>query len=261
MLFGITGGRGTLGKILQAKLQARGAEMSLFGGDICEVREVKQWLDSAQPQRVIHLAALVPTQAVQQNPEKAFQVNVGGTENLMQASAEVGLRPWFFYASSSHVYQPQPLALKETDPLAPLTVYGQTKHGGEQVVELKAPLAQVKFCIGRIFSFYHPTQKGSFLYPSLQQRFATEDLTKPFKLMGADDIRDLSNAEHIVDQILQLADCQAEGVYNLGSGKGTKIRDFVQTMAPHPLQIENASTEPASSLVADLTRLRQRLAQ
>ena len=65
----------------------------------------------------------------------------------------------------------------------------ELKRLGEQVVEASAAAAGVPYCIGRIFSFYHPTQTGSFLYPSLQRRFATEDLTKPFRLFGAEDVK------------------------------------------------------------------------
>jgi nucleoside-diphosphate-sugar epimerase len=260
MLFGITGGRGTLGKILQTKLQARGLAMSLFEGDVCDSQALVDWLQKAQPQCVIHFAAMVPTQSVQQHPEKAKQVNVGGTENLVKAMGTCASKPWLFYASSSHVYRAQSTPIKESDPIEPLSLYGQTKWGGEQAVQSLAPAVQLKFCIGRIFSFYHASQQGSFLYPTLQRRLATEDLTQPFKLMGADDVRDLSNAEDIVEQVLQLAQLKAEGVYNLGSGKGTKIRDFVQAQAPCALKIENATPGAPSSLVADMTRLRQRLA-
>jgi nucleoside-diphosphate-sugar epimerase len=168
-------------------------------------------------------------------------------------------KPWLFYASSSHVYRPQPTPIDEAAPVAPINPYGLSKRLGEQVVEASASAAGVPYCIGRIFSFYHPSQTGSFLYPSLMRRFAVEDLTQPFKLFGAEDVRDLSLADDLVAHVRALALRQATGLVNIGSGKGTKISDFVQSVAPRKLAIVNASEGPATSLVADTARLRQLL--
>ncbi len=260
MRIGITGGRGTLGKILQAQCARCGLSFASFAGDVCRPEELRAWLIEGAFDAVIHLAALVPTQSVQANPAKAFQVNVGGTANLVAEMGALAHRPWLFYASSSHVYQPQLEPITETAPVAPINPYGLSKRMGEQVVEASAPAAGVPYCIGRIFSFYHPTQTGSFLYPSLQRRFASEDLSQPFKLFGAEDVRDLSLADELVAVVVALTLKQAVGLVNIGSGRGTKIADFVQSLAPQPLQIVNASEGAPTSLVADTSRLRQILA-
>ncbi len=257
MKIGITGGRGTLGKILQSQLSAAGLPYDCFAGDVCRPEELRTWLQAGDFDAVVHFAALVPTQSVQANPARAFQVNVGGTANLVAELGALPRKPWLFYASSSHVYQPQATPIAETAPVAPINPYGLSKRLGEQVVEASAAAAGVPYCIGRIFSFYHPTQTGSFLYPSLQRRFAAEDLTQPFRLFGAEDIRDLSLADDLVAHIRSLLAKQATGLVNIGSGQGTKIKDFVQSLAPRRLEIVNASDGPPTSLVADISRLRQ----
>lgn len=256
MHIGITGGRGTLGKILQAQLASAGAPFDCFRGDVCRPEELRAWLQAGEFDAVVHFAALVPTQAVQANPARAFQVNVGGTANLVAEMGSLARKPWLFYASSSHVYRPQSSPIPETAPVAPINPYGLSKRLGEQVVEASAAAAGVPYCIGRIFSFYHPSQTGSFLYPSLQRRFAAEDLSQPFRLFGAEDVRDLSLADDLVGHVRALLAKQATGLVNIGSGRGTKIGDFVQSVAPRPLSIVNASDVPATSLVADTARLR-----
>lgn len=259
MRIGITGCRGTLGKILQAQLSASGVDHDGFRGDICRPEELRTWLQAGSFDSVVHFAALVPTQSVQANPARAFQVNVGGTANLVAEMGALAKKPWLFYASSSHVYRPQPTPIDEAAPVAPINPYGLSKRLGEQVVEASAAAAGVPYCIGRIFSFYHASQTGSFLYPSLMRRFATEDLTQPFRLFGAEDVRDLSPADDLVAHVRDLTLRQATGLVNIGSGKGTKISDFVQSVAPRKLAIVNASEGPATSLVADTARLRQLL--
>ena len=257
MRIGITGGRGTLGRILRGQLAAAGLEGDAFAGDVCRMEELAAWLDAGRFDAVLHFAAVVPTQAVQANPARAFQVNVGGTANLVAALAALPHKPWLFYASTSHVYRPSSAPLREDARVAPVSLYGLSKRMGEQVVEASAPAAGIEWCVGRLFSFYHESQTGTFLNPTLRQRFATEDLAQPFALFGADDVRDLSPAEDLVAHILALARRRATGLVNIGSGQGTRIEDFVRSLAPRPLTIVKASAAPATSLVADVTRLRQ----
>lgn len=257
MRIGLTGGRGILGRIAIKQLLSRGHEVSSFAGDVCDLPALQAWAVDARPEAVLHFAAVVPTQTVQADPARAFRVNVGGTANLVSALAACERKPWLFYASSSHVYRPQPEPLREDAPVSPINPYGLSKRMGEQVVETSAGPAGLPWCVGRIFSFYHPEQTGSFLYPTLQRRFATEDLAQPFPLHGMDDVRDLSLAYDLVAAIVELAERQVAGIINIGSGRGTRISDFVQSLAPQPLKITPASTGTPTSLVADTTKLRQ----
>ena len=257
MRIGITGGKGILGRIAVNQLLAKGHEVSLFGGDICDIAVLKKWIQDSCPEAVLHFAALVPVQSVQADPARTFRVNVGGTANLVTALAAGSPVPWLFYASSSHVYQPSPLPLREDDPVSPINIYGLSKRMGEQVIELSAKSVGMDWCIGRIFSFYHPEQVGTFLYPMLQRRFLTEDLSQPFLLHGMEDVRDMSLADDLVKNIILLVEKRASGIINIGSGRGTRIADFVQKLSPLPLNIIPASSAEPTKLVADVSRLHQ----
>jgi nucleoside-diphosphate-sugar epimerase len=257
MRIGLTGARGILGRIAVKQLIERGHEVYPFAGDVCDLQSLQSWASESQSEAVLHFAAVVPTQVVQADPARAFRVNVGGTANLVTALAACGRKPWLFYASSSHVYRPQPEPLREDAPVSPINPYGLSKRMGEQVVETSSGPAGLPWCVGRIFSFHHPEQTGTFLYPMLRRRFETEDLDQPFPLHGVDDVRDLSLADDLVAAIVALTERQAAGIINIGSGRGTRIADFVQSLAPKPLRITPASTGAPTSLVADTTRLRQ----
>ena len=159
MRIGLTGGRGILGRIAIKQLLSRGHEVNSFSGDVCDLSALQAWAVEAQAEAVLHFAAVVPTQTVQADPARAFRVNVGGTANLVSALADSERKPWLFYASSSHVYRPQPEPLREDAPVSPINPYGLSKRMGEQVVETSAGPAGLPWCVGRIFSFYHPTAK------------------------------------------------------------------------------------------------------
>jgi UDP-glucose 4-epimerase/GDP-4-dehydro-6-deoxy-D-mannose reductase len=198
---------------------------------------------------------MVPVVDVQKDPAAAMAVNAGGTRALLDAIAASGQRPWIFYASTCHVYAPKPAPLAEDDPIAPISLYGETKLAGEQAC---APFADaLPICIGRIFSYWHETQKAPFLYPSLRARLSREDLSQPFALRGADSQRDFLNAEEVCALIVALMARRSTGTFNIASGKPTSIRDFVQAMAPRPLDIR--AEGGGEILVADTTRLQREL--
>lgn len=262
---GITGASGVLGQILQQKLRAKGIEFSTFDGDIRNKEDIKIWVQNNDWDGVIHLAAIVPTKQVNENPLEAFDVNVSGTLNLLSElqkecrGEKEDKYKWFFYASTSHVYESSNKPISESSNLKPVSLYGKTKLMAEEIVreagDMEGSLLNV--CVGRIFSFYHKIQKPPFLYPTIMERLQKEDLSKEFFLYGADSIRDFLNAEEVVDIIIKLAQKQSTGIFNIASGIGVKIRDFVQAQTDRPLNIKTEGKQ--DYLVADVRKLKEEL--
>lgn len=257
-MIGITGASGVLGKIICDKLTKAEAVFSPFGGDITNAVEVAQWVEAGKLSHIIHLASKVAVSDVENNIDQAYEVNISGTINLIKAIKKSGRPVHFFYASSSHVYQSSSENLKETDVVKPINSYGLTKWMSELLLnDFHEKFPKMKLCIGRIFSFYHHSQKPPFLYPNLMKRFAEEDLSKPFRLFGANSTRDFLNAEDVCDIILKLVRINYEGTVNIASGKSVKIMDFVQQNAPQKLSFTYDEGEKANHLNADISLLNQ----
>lgn len=245
----LTGSTGTLGAHVRHALEAAGNSVTPFTGNLLETANVLAQVEGHSFDIVAHFAAMVAVKQVDASPAQAYAVNVTGTINLLNALMAKGTPTHFFYASSSHVYAPKDGKIEESDTLAPSSLYGRTKLHGEQIAQDICQHSQLKFTSGRIFSFYDDSQKPPFLYPSIKARLASEDLSQPFELYGADSQRDLSSAQQIADKLATLIASQATGIYNIGNGKGTRIRDFVQSLSPKKLDII-AKGEP-NTLIAD----------
>ena len=246
---GITGASGTLGRILVQELEEKEIQYTCFGGDICFKEDIEKWIHNNKFDAIIHFAAIVPTNEVKENPDKAYRVNVVGTQNLINEIKLSKQNPWLFYASTCHVYKSTDKPIKEIGEISPISIYGSTKYEAEKFVNQNYENS----CIGRIFSFYHNTQQESFLYPKIIARLENEDLNKPFELYGAKSIRDFLNAETIVDIIIKLMIIKIRGIYNIGSGEGTTIENFVQNLTNKKLNIKNLGEN--NYLVADITKL------
>jgi len=254
MKIGITGASGVLGTILIKKLGEKGYECSSFEGDIRKTSDIREWIDSSFPfDVVIHLAAVVSTSLVKEDLGEAFKINSVGTKNLVEVLNYKAPEVWVFYASTSHVYKSKNEPISEDDEIEPISEYGLTKYAGE----ILAKKNYKNLCIGRIFSMYHDTQKPPFLYPNIKKRLEEEDLEKPFELYGADSIRDFLNAEDIADIIIEMAKKKPCGVFNIASGKGMKIRDFVQSMTKKELKIKALGNKDV--LVANVDKLNRLL--
>jgi nucleoside-diphosphate-sugar epimerase len=250
---GITGSSGVLGTIFKKEFRIKKIPYSCFEGDICSTEDIKKWISGKTFTSIIHLAAIVATKDVKDNPERAFEVNVIGTKNLAEVLSNLNTKPWLFYASSSHVYKSKSVPIYEEDTIEPISEYGRTKYEGEKALNGKYP----NLCIGRIFSFYHSTQKKPFLYPTILERLQTEDLTKPFKLFGAESVRDFLNAEEVVKIVMRLLEEKKTGILNIASGEGIKIKDFTQSLTKVKLNIEE--TGERDYLVADIGKLKKTL--
>jgi nucleoside-diphosphate-sugar epimerase len=251
MKIGITGADGVLGTILVEKIKGKGYKYNCFEGDIANLEDIRKWVSANDFDSVVHLAAIVPPTEVRKDLIKAFRVNTLGTKNLTDVLGEKPSDIWLFYASTSHVYKSSKTPISENHTIEPISEYGLTKYAGEVL----AKKGYKNLCIGRIFSMYHKTQKPPFLFPNIQKRLETEDLNKEFELQGGESFRDFLNAEDIADIILKLMNKKALGTFNIASGEGIQIKDFVKSMTKRKIKIKSIG-EP-DYLVANIDKLKR----
>ena len=255
-MIGITGYKGVLGAIICKMLSDKNEMFSVFEGDIRDFDSLYNWLHFNNIDYVIHLASKVAVTDVENNLDEAYDVNVNGTIALIKDIKKNNRPIGLFYASSSHVYASSENLIKETDAILPQNSYGLTKYVSELLLQdFSKSNSFLNLCIGRIFSFYHDTQKPPFLYPNLKKRFETEDLNAPFVLYGANSTRDFLPAEEVCSIIIKIVDKRAKGVVNIASGKPIKIIDFVKKIAPVNLNFKINSEEKTNHLNADITLL------
>lgn len=250
-MIGILGHKGVLGTILKLELERMGKHYSCYEQDIRNKSALKIWLSSNRFTAIFHFAAKVPIDYVEKHKLESYSTNVGGCLMLAESIAELGIKPWLFYASTSHVYKPSKRKISESYPIQPINFYAQTKLEGEKIFQILSDESDINVCTGRIFSYYHELQKPPYLYPTIKNRLQNEDLTQPFSLMGANNVRDISNAEDVIKKILKLHDLKFSGKVNIGSGKGIKIADFVRKIAKQKIEIITDVGVNPNTLVAD----------
>lgn len=259
-MIGITGGNGILGRIIRDLFNNSKQSISIYEKDIRDSDSIYDWLTANSISYVIHLASKVAVNEVNKAKDMAYDVNVGGTIQLIKALQKPNNVAGIFYSSSSHIYKSVSEPIKEESEAIPINTYGLTKYISELLLQdFVSDKDNIHLCIGRIFSFYHKSQKPPFLYPNIVERLRSEDLSMPFRLYGAYSVRDFLDAEEVCKIILHLIQIRYKGTINIGSGMGITIKEFVDSIAPQPLIYNIDETEVKTYLVSDITKLNKLL--
>lgn len=132
----ITGGSGQLGKCLQTVMQ--GLSISFFAPshtelDITDRDSVIRVFGQIEPDIVIHAAAYNQVDLAETQPALCRAVNVIGTRNIAEMSAEYGA--YLLFISTDYVFNGQKKGpYLPHDRKEPVSVYGHTKSNGEDTV-------------------------------------------------------------------------------------------------------------------------------
>lgn len=102
--------------------------------DITDRAQIESVFSHYQPQFCINTAAYTAVDKAETEPEKAYSVNATGPEYLAKACSEFGTT--LVHISTDFVFDgTQNTPYTETDPTAPLGVYGASKLAGEQAIQ------------------------------------------------------------------------------------------------------------------------------
>ena len=138
----ITGGKGMLGRTLQAELAEHELVVAdLPEWDITDGTAFTARLMAEKPDVVVHCAAMTKVDDCETNRDLAFRLNEEGTRNVALASKAAGAR--LIAISTDYVFSGdpprEPWAWGETDIPRPRTVYGMSKFAGEQMIQMLYP--------------------------------------------------------------------------------------------------------------------------
>lgn len=201
---------------------------TIYEVDVRDADGVAAAFAAAQPDAVAHLAALHFIPAVDDAPELADAINVGGTRNVL-AAARAHPPQRLIFASTAAVYANVSEPLSETRAPAPIDVYGRTKLTGEQLVEAFAAETGARCVSARLFNVMGPRETNPHVLPEIveQVRGGAQEL----ELGNLDPERDFVDVRDVADALTALLGHAEPGaaVYNVGTGRSVSVADIVRT--------------------------------
>jgi nucleoside-diphosphate-sugar epimerase len=239
MLWAISGGAGFLGLHLARRLLADGHEVRTLDvvplndaelersvqelrGDVRDRERVQELVVGADV--VVHAAAALPIQA---SRESIRSVNVGGTENVLQAARDAGVRRVVFISSTAVYGVPEKHPIEEDDPLVGVGWYGESKIDAEGLCRVAA----VETTIVRPKTFIGPERLGVFeiLFDWIREG-------RRIYILGQGHNRyQLLAVEDLVDAIVRAATVPeaARQTFNVGATEFGTVRSDLQALIDH----------------------------
>ena len=152
------------------------------------------------------------------------------------------------------------ISLSPGKDMFPDELYGWTKLTGE-FLAVTARNAGVPVSVVRPFSVYGPGVKSGFAVRGFAEQIRHR--ADPIEIWGdADQVRDFIHVTDLCNAILVMAEQGIDGPVNLGTGRGTSLRDLALMMANaagYAPEIKVNTGKPAGipRLVADPARLHE----
>jgi nucleoside-diphosphate-sugar epimerase len=265
MLWSISGGAGFLGLHLARRLLADGHDVRTLDvvplddaelersvdelrGDIRDRDSVGKLVQGADV--VVHAAAALPIQA---SRGSIRSVNVGGTENVLRAADDAGVRRVVFISSTAVYGVPEKHPIEEDDPLVGVGSYGESKIDAEGLCRVAA----VETTIVRPKTFIGPERLGVFeiLFDWIREGRRIYTLGKGhnrYQLLGVEDL---------VDAVVRAAaePAAARETFNIGATEFGTVRSDLQALIDHAgssSRLQPVPVKPAEIALRGLELLR-----
>lgn len=180
---------------------------------------------------VVHLAAKAGVRPSVKDPIEFQQVNVMGTQNMLEFAKERGVKQ-FIFASSSSVYGTNKnVPWSEDDHvLKPISPYASTKVSGELMGNVYSELYDIRFLALRFFTVYGPRQRPDL---AIHKFLRLMNKDKQITLYGdGSSRRDYTYIDDIIEGIMAAID-YTDSMYeiiNLGNNQTVELLELVEAI-------------------------------
>lgn len=198
------------------------------GGDVRDTDVLRKAMDGIDG--VVHLAAMWLLHC-KDYPRTAFEVNIGGTFNVLEACAQAGVKR-LVYSSSASVYgDAAEVPMTEEHPFNNRNFYGATKIAGEAMCRAFFDRYGLSYVGLRYMNVYGPHQDQTAAYTGVipimlnmidrnETPVINGDGTQAYDFITA---RDAARAN-----VLALESDVSDEFYNVGTGVQTSISQLCQ---------------------------------
>ncbi len=248
----VTGGAGFIGSNLTRILLAAGCEvtvvddfstgrrehlpaaerLTVVAGDVCTLAELPALV--ATSDYVFHLAAQVGNVRSLNETERDATTNVLGAVRLLCAcrDAGAGLRKLVYSSSSATFGEAERLPIDEAHPQSPASFYALSKLTAERYACLAAGLWGVPAVSLRYFNVFGLPMEDSEYTGVISIFFNRLRAGQPLIVYGdGGQVRDFVHVGDVVQaNLLAALRGRPGGVYNIGTGVSTNIRQLAEAM-------------------------------
>ncbi len=173
---------------------------------------------------IVHLAGLLSRSSDPAGRGLLFDVNVRGTQRILECSLRCGAR--FIFPSTGLIYGDQAGPFTEDMDRCPRDFYALSKLLGEDLIRCCSSTQGFEHVIFRPGVLYGPGQRGVMFIPSLVHALATGS---ELAMTEGRQTRDLVYVEDFVDALHGAITAERPGgVFNIGTGTPVALREVAR---------------------------------
>lgn len=206
---------------------------------------------------VFHLAARSRIQPTIGNPNECFEVNVVGTQRVLEWSRINSVKRVIYSGTSSLYGHQNTIPFQPNMPSDCLNPYSMSKWMGEQVCKLYSQLYGVRSTVLRYFNVYGPREPVRGKYAPVIGLFKRQKSEgKPLSIVGTgEQKRDFTYIDDVVRAnilAVDLSNSHSFDIYNVGTGVNFSINQIAKIIGGPS---ENIPARPAEVLetLADIS--------
>jgi GDP-4-dehydro-6-deoxy-D-mannose reductase len=233
--------------------------------ELLDAAAVRRAIGEFQPTVIFHLAGAAHVGQSWQAVASTLEVNVMGTENILEADRQLRLGVRILVSGSASVYRDSAQPLTEDSEIAPASPYAVSKLAQEQLA-LRAARDGQRVFVTRPFNHIGPRQGPSFASASFARQIARIERGVAPPLMRVGNLsprRDVTDVRDTVQAYIAVVEHGTPGVvYNVCSGVAPRMQDVLDGLrrraaVPVDVEIDPALYRPhdAPVVVGDHQRL------
>ncbi len=203
--------------------------------DVCDASAVLEMIRETKPDVIFHFAGITSVGFSIQNPELTHAVNVGGTQNILDAVKECELTDTLVInAASTEIFDKSSGVISETSPLGPQSPYAESKATAFQMCA-KYRAAGIKVTNAILSNHESHLRTVDFVTGKIALGVAriSAGLESKIALGNIDVEKDWSAASDVVQGLFQIAYQRFIGDVILASGTSTSLQSFIQEAFAH----------------------------
>lgn len=242
--------RGNIGAVeqLQALFPEPGRLQFLYG-DLGDSQRVNEIFAQNAIDAVMHFAAIAYVSESMADPLRYYHNITFNTLTVLEAMKTHGVKKLIYSSTCATYGEPEEMPITEETPQVPINPYGKAKKMSEDLIKDFARTADLSVMILRYFNVIGSDPKGRLgeaPRPELRQHArisgacfdAATGVIPGIQVRGQDYntsdgtcIRDYIHVTDLVDAHVKAMDKAERGkvsVYNVGTGKGSSVKEFVE---------------------------------
>ncbi len=205
-------------------------------GDLCDYISLQNVIENVKPDYVFHLAAQSYPLTSFKSPINTYDINVQGTENLLEVIRKYpNIDPWIHVCSSSEVFgrvSKDQIPIKEDCSFHPASPYAISKIGTDLIGRFHAEAYGQKILVTRMFTHTGPRRGDVFVESSFAKQIAmieSGQLDPVVKVGNLESLRtfaDVRDAVRAYHMLLTINPISGE-YYNIGGDYTCKVGEML----------------------------------